>query len=211
MQAGVVVRTDDVGGRAHDEDRLVADQVLAEVADLGDLLLAAGHLPDACPEAVEFQCRELRRSCSGRGGRRRRRRTRTLSRSMSLMVVRGVAPVQACSLIPLSIGCCVVSHSADRDRGIAASGPASCSLAIAPSIVVRPRRQAGMHLGRVRLRPDRMRDLYTRGSDEGRRRRGNEHDTARDRRGSADPDRQAQRGAVGGARLPSCSAPRRSS
>ena len=46
VQTGVVEGADGLRVRPNDQDRLVADEVLAEVADLGYLLLAAGHLPD---------------------------------------------------------------------------------------------------------------------------------------------------------------------
>ena len=55
MQARVVEGPDDIRGGADDQDRLVADQVLAELTDLRDLLFTAGHLPDAGPQAVEFE------------------------------------------------------------------------------------------------------------------------------------------------------------
>jgi hypothetical protein len=59
VEAGVVERSDGLGVGADDEDRLVADEVLAEVTDLGDLLLPAGHLPDTGPQSLELQGREL--------------------------------------------------------------------------------------------------------------------------------------------------------
>ena len=47
VQARVVEGSDRIRARSDDKDRLIADQVLAELTDLGDLLLSAGHLPDA--------------------------------------------------------------------------------------------------------------------------------------------------------------------
>jgi hypothetical protein len=59
VEAGVVERGDGLGVGADDEDGLVADEVLAEVADVGDLLLPAGRLPDAGPQSLELQGGEL--------------------------------------------------------------------------------------------------------------------------------------------------------
>ena len=44
--------------RPHDEDRLVADRVLDEVARLRELLLAARDLPDARPEPLQLEVEE---------------------------------------------------------------------------------------------------------------------------------------------------------
>src|SRR5579862_1685972 len=41
-----------VGRRARHEDRLIEDVVGDEIADPGDLLLPAGHLPDLAPELL---------------------------------------------------------------------------------------------------------------------------------------------------------------
>ena len=49
------------GRRPHDEDRLVADRVLDVVAGRGELLLAAGDLPDARPQPLELEVEELAR------------------------------------------------------------------------------------------------------------------------------------------------------
>jgi hypothetical protein len=59
VETGVVEGSDGLGVGADDEDGLVADEVLAEVADVGDLLLPAGHLPDTGPQSFELQGREL--------------------------------------------------------------------------------------------------------------------------------------------------------
>ena len=59
VQAGVMEGADGLPVRPNDQDRLVADEVLAEVADLGYLLLATGDLPDARPEALELQLGKL--------------------------------------------------------------------------------------------------------------------------------------------------------
>src|SRR5581483_1265077 len=67
VETRIVESRDDVRARAHDEDRLVADLVLAEGAALGDLLLAARHLPDAGPEPVELEGGKLRAGVPGPG------------------------------------------------------------------------------------------------------------------------------------------------
>src|SRR5581483_1211256 len=59
VQAGVVEGADAAIGGAHDEDRLVADDVLDEVAGLSDLLFPAGDLPHARPEALHLEVDEL--------------------------------------------------------------------------------------------------------------------------------------------------------
>ncbi len=65
MQARVVKGVDGVRVRAHDEDGLIADQVLAELAHVGDLFLPAGDLPDAGPQPLELECGELRTRVTG--------------------------------------------------------------------------------------------------------------------------------------------------
>ena len=67
VQARVVEGADRLGARPDDEDRLVADQVLAEVTDVGDLFLPAGHLPHARPQPLEFQRGELGTRVPGAG------------------------------------------------------------------------------------------------------------------------------------------------
>ena len=52
-------RGERAGLGAHDDDRLVADRVLEEVAGLGELLLAARDLPDPRPEPLELELGEL--------------------------------------------------------------------------------------------------------------------------------------------------------
>jgi hypothetical protein len=59
VQARVVEGSDSFRTGSDDKQRLVADQVLAELTHLGDVFLSAGHLPDARPQAVEFQRSEL--------------------------------------------------------------------------------------------------------------------------------------------------------
>ena len=61
VAAGVVEGLDGVSRGPHDQDRLVADHVFQEVADAGDLLLAARHLPDVRPELLHLQVEELLR------------------------------------------------------------------------------------------------------------------------------------------------------
>ena len=55
MATGVPERPDLVRRAAHEQDRLVADLVERRVADLGDLLLAARHLPDPAPQPLLLQ------------------------------------------------------------------------------------------------------------------------------------------------------------
>ncbi len=55
VAAGVVVGADGGVVDAHDDDRLVENLVLDEVAGLGDLLQPARHLPDARPEQLGLQ------------------------------------------------------------------------------------------------------------------------------------------------------------
>ena len=59
MQARVVERADLVGRGAHDDERPVGDLVDERVADLGELLLAARHLPDAVPHPLDLEAMEL--------------------------------------------------------------------------------------------------------------------------------------------------------
>ena len=58
VQAGVAVGLDAIGG-AHDEERQVGDLVHVIVADLGDLLLETGQLPDATPQLLDLERMEL--------------------------------------------------------------------------------------------------------------------------------------------------------
>src|SRR6201999_4668155 len=58
MAAGVVESLHPALG-ADQDHRLVEDLVLDPVADLGDLLQPAGHLPDARPQALPLQLEEL--------------------------------------------------------------------------------------------------------------------------------------------------------
>ncbi len=72
-QPGAAVRTsveeglDVVIVAAHDDDRLVADGVLEEVAGLGELLFAASHLPHAGPQALHLDVEELTRGVASTG------------------------------------------------------------------------------------------------------------------------------------------------
>ena len=59
VQAGVVEPGDRAGFGAHDDDRVVADRVLEEVARRGELLLATGDLPHARPQPLELEVGEL--------------------------------------------------------------------------------------------------------------------------------------------------------
>src|SRR4029077_1615971 len=59
VTTGVEVRLDLVGGCPDDDDRLVEDLVLGEVARLRDLLEAACHLPYPRPEQLGFQGKEV--------------------------------------------------------------------------------------------------------------------------------------------------------
>src|SRR5207245_847507 len=61
VQTAVGVGADLVGRGTHDENRLIADRVLDVRAGLGDLLLAAGHLPHARPEPLHLEIEELAR------------------------------------------------------------------------------------------------------------------------------------------------------
>ena len=66
MEAGVVERADLVGRGADDDERPVGDLVDDRVADLGDLLLAARHLPGAAPDVLDLEPVELRVEVAGR-------------------------------------------------------------------------------------------------------------------------------------------------
>ena len=59
VPADVAERADGVGRRPHDEDRDADDVVGDVVADLGDVLLAAGHLPDPLPHLLDLEPVEL--------------------------------------------------------------------------------------------------------------------------------------------------------
>ena len=59
VQAGVVVRLDRVGVGPHHEERQVADVVDERVADVRDVLLAAGHLPHPLPDLLLLQLVEV--------------------------------------------------------------------------------------------------------------------------------------------------------
>jgi hypothetical protein len=61
VEADVVERLDGVGRGPHHQDRQVGDVVREVVADLGDVLLTACHLPDALPELLHLEAMELRR------------------------------------------------------------------------------------------------------------------------------------------------------
>ena len=52
---------------AHDEDGLVADGVLEEVAAVGNLLLPASYLPHMRPQELHFEVEELLRGVAGAG------------------------------------------------------------------------------------------------------------------------------------------------
>jgi hypothetical protein len=59
VQAGVVEGPDLVRRRPHDDQRRVHDLVDDRVADLGELLLAARHLPDAAPHPLDLEPVEI--------------------------------------------------------------------------------------------------------------------------------------------------------
>jgi hypothetical protein len=52
MRADIVECLDLIGGRADDDDAVVANVVSEEVADIGKVLEAARHLPDARPQLL---------------------------------------------------------------------------------------------------------------------------------------------------------------
>ena len=58
VQASVAEGLDAVVG-AHDQERHVGDLVDVVVADVRDLLLEAGQLPDPAPELLDFERMEL--------------------------------------------------------------------------------------------------------------------------------------------------------
>ncbi len=60
VPAGVLERSHPKVLGAHHDDRLVEDLVLGEVTWLGDLLQAAGHLPDPGPQVLGLQPIEVR-------------------------------------------------------------------------------------------------------------------------------------------------------
>ena len=59
VQAHVVERLDRARAAAHDEVRAAGDVVDQVVADVGEVLLAAGHLPGAVPHLRPFELEEL--------------------------------------------------------------------------------------------------------------------------------------------------------
>ena len=59
MPAGIEEGADPVLTLPDDDDRLIADDVLDEVSDLGDLLQAARHLPGVAPEVLLLELEEL--------------------------------------------------------------------------------------------------------------------------------------------------------
>ena len=67
VEAGVVEGADRPVVAPDDEDRLVPDLVLDEVARLGELLLAARDLPDPAPQPVQLEAGELGRRVASLG------------------------------------------------------------------------------------------------------------------------------------------------
>ena len=67
VQAGVVERPDGLFVGSDQEDRLVADEVFTEVADVGNFFLPARHLPDPAPETLELQGGEFGAGVSSAG------------------------------------------------------------------------------------------------------------------------------------------------
>src|SRR3546814_8826123 len=61
VRADIVIGLDLVGSDADHDDRLVDDVIGVEIADIGDFLFAAGHLPDAIPQFFGFDLREFGR------------------------------------------------------------------------------------------------------------------------------------------------------
>src|SRR5205823_203165 len=59
METGVEMRLDLVLGAANDDEAVGPDVVHIIVADLRDLVFAAGHLPGAGPQLLELALREL--------------------------------------------------------------------------------------------------------------------------------------------------------
>ena len=55
MQADVLVRVDGVVGIAHHQIRQMRDAIDDEIADIGDIVLAAGYLPDLLPDPLHFE------------------------------------------------------------------------------------------------------------------------------------------------------------
>ena len=70
VQARIRERADRVGTAPHDDDGFVADRVLDEVADVRDLLLAAGDLPGARPHPLVLEVEELPRQVALLGDQR---------------------------------------------------------------------------------------------------------------------------------------------
>ena len=67
MWAGIEEGFDVFVVAADDQDRLVADRVLEEIAGIGNLLFPACNLPDAGPQAIHLEVEELlRRVASAR-------------------------------------------------------------------------------------------------------------------------------------------------
>ena len=67
MWAGIEEGSDVVAVAANDQNGLVANDVLEEIAGIGNLLFPAGHLPDAGPQAFHLEVKELLRRVAGTG------------------------------------------------------------------------------------------------------------------------------------------------
>ena len=52
MRAHIVISLERIGRGAHDDDRVIADLVGDEAADLGNFFDAAGHLPHLRPQSI---------------------------------------------------------------------------------------------------------------------------------------------------------------